>query len=115
MEKEHELQLAVVRQRIQNGNLKNPKETFDFLDGLNYFTSKEAIKGFVDFIAQRCHIPYVVVVGGTRRMLMDKVKQMDQTGKFKTAKDIFEYLDNIGFFLDDFDGRTQCMHVMEQL
>lgn len=115
MEKEHELQLEGVHQLIQNGNLKNPKEVFDFLDELNYFTSKDATEGFVDFISQGCNISCAVVVAGIRRMLMDKVKMMDQAGKFKTVKDMFDYIDEVGFFLDDKDGRAQCMHKMEQL
>ena len=115
MEKEHELQLAGVQQLIQNGNLKNPKEVFDFLDGLNYFTSKEATEGFVDYVEATFSIPHDTVLACTRMMVVNKVKVMDKNGKFNTAKDIFEYLDNLGFFLDDADGRTKCIHEMEQL
>jgi hypothetical protein len=107
--------LSVAAYQINNGNLKNPKEVFDFLDSLNYFTDKDATEGFVDFIVEGCKIPLGAVMAGTRRMIMDKVKIMDQNCKFKTSKDIFEYLDNLGFFFNDSDGRTRCMHQMEQL
>jgi len=112
--KPYELQIAMAEQRIRHGELKTPHELFAFLDDFNYFISKEATMYFACFVSQQFGIHEMVVVTYIRKMLMDKVKVLDANGKFKTAQDIFTYLDNVGFFFRDFDGRARCLHDTEQ-
>jgi len=107
--------LTIAEQKVRENLLKTPHELFAFLDQLNYFTSKDAIKAFEEMVERMFGISDTIVITYIRKMLMDKVKTMDQNGKFKTSNDIFTYLDNLGFFFNDSDGRTRCMHEMEQM
>jgi hypothetical protein len=107
--------LALAEQKIKSKELKTPHDVFRFLDSLDYFTSKDATNAFMEFEVNCLGIPYEQVKAYIRMMFMNKVKVLDQNGKFKTVEDIFQYLTNVGFFFDDVDGRAKCLHVMEQL
>jgi hypothetical protein len=107
--------LALADQKIRSKELKTPHDVFKFLDSLDYFTSKDATTAFKDFVVEGLGISEEPVKAYIRMMLMNKVKVMDFQGKFKTAEDMFKWLDHMGFFFGDADGRTNCLHQMEQL
>jgi len=87
---------------------------FDYLYSVGFFESKKAVEVFIKMVMDYfpCHerksIEKMVFTKVLSEIVKDKVKYPD-------VGSVFEYIDKLGLFFDDVDGRVKFMQMSEQM
>lgn len=94
--------------------LYTPDELFTYLYNKGFFQTKQATNAFVNmllgysFVQTRADAQKFVTTH-----ILEKIAKDHQ--KFPDVQTVFAYVDKIGLFFDDTDGRTKFMQLAEQM
>ena len=110
-----EKSLAMAIYMYVNGQLSSANAMFDYLLSVGFFESEQNTNAFITVICSYFPTSKDIEQVGFQQRILKKLKEEPLRSKYRTTKEVHEYMKKIGFFFDDNDLKIYSVHALDQV